>query len=61
MSNATRYEWRDQQAALNERMKGFLQNPGSEQLEAVITEMRAYADAARSGEIQIPASWTSYS
>lgn len=42
-------------------MKGFLQNPGSEQLEAVITEMRAYADAARSGDIQIPTTWTNYS
>lgn len=61
MSKAARYEWRDQHDALNERMKGFLQNPGSEQLEAVIAEMRAYADAARSGDIQIPASWTSYS
>ena len=60
MSKAARYEWRDQQAALNERLKGFLQNPGTEQLEAVVAEMRAYADAARSGAIQIPATWTSY-
>jgi len=61
MSKTSRYEWRDQQAALQERMKGFLQNPGSEQLEAVVAEMRAYADAARTGQIDIPQTWTSYS
>lgn len=60
MSKTSRYEWRDQQAALQERMKGFLLNPGNEQLEAVVAEMRAYADAARSGHIDIPQSWTSY-
>jgi hypothetical protein len=60
MSKAARYEWRDQQASLNERMKGFQMNPGSEQMEAVMAEMRAYADAARSGNIEIPKSWTSY-
>ncbi|MFP5391186.1 MAG: hypothetical protein ACLGI6_06520 [Gammaproteobacteria bacterium] len=60
MSKSARYEWRDQQAALNERMKGFLENPNTEHLEAVIAEMRAYADAARSGSIQIPERWTSY-
>lgn len=60
MSKSARYEWRDQQAALNERMKGFMENPNDQQLEAVIAEMRAYADAARSGAIDIPARWTSY-
>jgi hypothetical protein len=60
MSKSARYEWRDQQAVLNQRMKGFLENPGNEQLEAVVAEMRAYADAARSGSIEIPARWTSY-
>jgi hypothetical protein len=60
MSKTSRYEWRDQQAALQERMKGFLMNPNSEQLEAVVAEMRAYADAAKSGHIEIPQSWTSY-
>jgi hypothetical protein len=60
MSKTSRYEWRDQQAALQERMKGFLMNPGSEQLEAVVAEMRAYADAAESGHIDIPQNWTSY-
>lgn len=60
MSKSARYEWRDQQAALNERMKGFLENPGDEQMAALVAEMRAYADAARSGSIEIPARWTSY-
>jgi hypothetical protein len=55
----TKYEWRDQQAALNERMKGFQLNPGAGQMEAVMAGMRAYADAARGGNIDIPQSWTS--
>lgn len=54
MSKSSRYEWRDQQAALQECMKGFLQNPNNEQLEAVVKEMRAYAAAAQSGSIDIP-------
>ncbi len=54
MSKSSRYEWRDQQASLQERMKGFLQNPDNEQLEAVVAEMRAYAAAAQSGSIDIP-------
>jgi hypothetical protein len=61
MSKSSRYEWRDQQAALHERMKGFLANPSNEQLEAVVAEMRAYADAAQSGNIEIPQRWTAYS
>jgi hypothetical protein len=61
MSKSSRYEWRDQQAALNESMKGFLENPCNEKLEAVVAEMRAYADAARAGSIEIPQRWTSYS
>jgi hypothetical protein len=61
MSKSSRYEWRDQQAALQERMKGFLTNPNSEQMEAVVAEMRAYADAARSGHIEIPQTFTAYS
>lgn len=54
MSKSSRYEWRDQQAALQEHMKVFLQNPNNEQLEAVVAEMRAYAAAAKSGSIDIP-------
>ena len=61
MSNVSRYAWRDQQAVLNERLKGFIQNPGNEQLEAVLAEMRAYADAAKSGAIEIPQRFTTYS
>jgi hypothetical protein len=61
MSKSSRYEWRDQQAALQERVKGFLTNPNNEQLEAVVAEMRAYADAARSGHIEIPQRFTAYS
>lgn len=60
MSKSARYEWRDQHAALNERMKGFLESPDSEKLEAVVAEMRAYADAARNGSMEIPTRWTSY-
>lgn len=60
MSKSSRYEWRDQQASLNERVKGFLENPGNEQLEAVVAEMRAYATAAQTGQIEIPQRWTSY-
>lgn len=61
MSKSARYEWRDQQAALHERMKGFLENPGNEQLDAVVAEMRAYADAAKAGNIEIPQRFVSYS
>jgi hypothetical protein len=60
MSKSARYEWRDQQAALQERVKGFLQNPGNEQLEAVLAEMRAYAQAAQAGNIEIPQRFVSF-
>ena len=60
MSKSARYEWRDQHAALNERMKGFLSNPNTEQMEAVVAEMREYADAAKNGRMEIPQTWTSY-
>lgn len=60
MSKTSRYEWRDQQAALQERMKGFMENPGNEQLEAVVAEMQAYAAAARSGSIEIPQRFVSF-
>jgi hypothetical protein len=54
MSKSARYEWRDQQASLQERMKGFIENPGAEQMEALVAELHAYAAAARSGSIEIP-------
>ena len=60
MSKSARYEWRDQHAALNQRLKGFLANPNTEQMEAVVAEMREYADAARTGRMEIPATWTNY-
>jgi hypothetical protein len=60
MSKSARYEWRDQQASLNERMKGFQLNPNEEQMDALMAQMRVYADAARSGSIEIPKSWTTY-
>jgi hypothetical protein len=60
MSKSARYEWRDQLAALHERMKGFLENPGTEQLEAVVAEMRAYAEAAQTGSIEIPQRFVSF-
>jgi hypothetical protein len=60
MSKSARYEWHDQQASLNEQMKGFLQNPNMEQLDALVAQMHAYAAAARSGNIEIPARWVSF-
>ncbi len=60
MSKSARYEWRDQHAALNQSMKGFLEKPDAEKLEAVVAEMRAYAAAAQNGNMEIPTRWTSY-
>ncbi len=60
MSMASRDAWRDLQAVLNARLKGFLENPGEEQLDALIAEMKAYANAAQSGNIDIPQRWVSY-
>jgi hypothetical protein len=60
MSKEARYEWHDQQAALQDQVKGFLANPSTEQLEMVVAEMRAYASAAKSGAIEIPKSWISF-
>jgi len=60
MSKSSRYEWRDQAASLQERMKGFIENPGNEQMEAVIAEMRTYAAAAKAGTIDIPERFVSF-
>ena len=57
MSMHGRHEWRDQQALVNERLKGFLDNPGNEQLEAVLAQLQEYADAARRGQLEIPQCW----
>ncbi|MBA5686540.1 hypothetical protein [Rugamonas apoptosis] len=54
MSKSNRLEWSRQVARLNERIKGFQANPDQEQLDAAIAELRAYAEAARSGGIEIP-------
>jgi len=60
MSKASRYEWRDQQASLQDCMKSFIEKPTDEQLDAVIAEMRAYAAAAKSGAIEIPERFVSF-
>ncbi|AWL06255.1 hypothetical protein ACFOHT_21450 [Massilia oculi] len=60
MSKSSRYEWRDQQASLQERMKNFIENPGADQMEAVIAEMRTYAAAAKAGTIDIPERFVSF-
>lgn len=54
MSKSNRLEWSRQIAQLNERIKDFQANPSTEELDAAIAEMRAYAEAARSGGIEIP-------
>ena len=60
MSNSSRNGWNEQQSVLSARMRGFLENPGKDQLDAVVAEMRAYAEAARTGSIEIPQVWVSY-
>jgi hypothetical protein len=60
MSKSSRYEWRDQQAALQERLKGFIENPSNEHMEAMVSEMRNYAAAAQSGAIDIPERFVSF-
>jgi hypothetical protein len=54
MSKVNRLEWSRKIATLNERIKGFQENPNKEHLDAAISEMRAYAEAASSGGIEIP-------
>ena len=61
MSKASRDEWRVRQASLQERMKGCMKNPGTEQLDAVLTEMHAYAAAAQNGSIEIPERFVAFS
>jgi len=58
MSKANRLDWSRQVTLMNERIKSFQANPGQEQLEAVIAQLQAYAEAARSGGIEIPAQFT---
>ena len=47
----------DELAQSNEHIKGFQQKPDQAELEAAINAMHAYADAARSGGIEIPMRW----
>ncbi len=61
MSKDGRDEWRDQQALVNEGLKGFLKNPGKEQLDAVVALLQAYAKAVQGGHIDIPQRWISVS
>ena len=60
MSTMARLEWNDQQAALDLRLKGFMAKPDAANMEAVIEQMRAYAEAAKNGAMEIPKTWTSY-
>lgn len=57
MSMTNRHAWNKQLASLNEHIKGFQQKPDQAELEAAINAMHAYADAARSGGIEIPTRW----
>jgi hypothetical protein len=60
MSTMARLEWNDQQALLDQGLKAFMAQPDAAHMEAVIAQMRAYAEAAQRGEIEIPKQWTSY-
>lgn len=54
MSRIDRLEWSQKVASLNECIRGFQANPSKEQLDRAISELRAYADAANGGEMEIP-------
>ena len=58
MSRTNRLDWSKQITLMNERIKNFQANPGQEQLDAVIDELKAYAEAARNGGIEIPSLFT---
>ncbi|WP_166100519.1 hypothetical protein [Duganella aceris] len=58
MSRTNRLDWSKQVTLMNERIKNFQANPGQEQLDAAIAELKAYAEAARTGGIEIPALFT---
>lgn len=60
MSTMARLEWNDQQAELDQLVKGFMAQPDAAHMEAVIAQMRLYAEAAKSGAMEIPKTWTSY-
>lgn len=54
MSKVDRLEWSRKVALLNEYIRGFQANPSQEQLEQAICALRAYAEAAHSGDMEIP-------
>jgi len=54
MSKVDRLEWSKKIATLNECIKGFQANPSKEHLDAAISELKAYAEAASTGGIEIP-------
>jgi hypothetical protein len=58
MSKTNRLDWSKHVTLMNERIKSFQANPGQEQLDAVIQELKAYAEAARTGGIEIPTLFT---
>jgi hypothetical protein len=58
MSRTNRLDWSKQITLMNERIKEFQANPGQEQMDAVIDELKAYAEAASNGGIEIPALFT---
>jgi hypothetical protein len=60
MSKTARLEWNDQQAELDQRLKGFMAKPDEANMAAVMAQMRVYAEAARTGAMEIPKTWTSY-
>lgn len=60
MSKSARYEWLDQQAALSERLKAFLRQPGEIEMAAMVDDLREYAESAKSGRIEIPVKWIAY-
>ncbi|WP_256079271.1 hypothetical protein [Massilia sp. YIM B04103] len=55
MSNWERLEWSKQVSVLNERIRDFQGDPSPDRLELAIRQLRAYAEAASSGGIEIPA------
>jgi hypothetical protein len=60
MSKVDRLEWARTVATLNERIRGFQANPSPQLLDAAIDALRAYAEAASAGGIEIPARFTAY-
>jgi hypothetical protein len=58
MSKTNRLDWSKQVTLMNERIKSFQADPSQEQLDAAIAVLKAYAEAARTGGIEIPTLFT---